>query len=191
MKVTMRDVALRAGVDKATVSRVLAGDPRISEKTRMRVAAAVRELNYRVDRNASALSASKSRLIGAVFSDLSAPWLGPFLSGLERVVSASGRDLIVKSTEGRAERAALEFARLSDRSAEGVIWEDGKNLPEVRDMPFVALGFSAAGLYSISSAEGGAPTFEIGALAGRMILRLVSGKHVPRGGLVVRGGDGP
>ncbi len=42
MKVTMQDVAVEAGVDKATVSRVLKGDHRISEKTRIRVMEAVR-----------------------------------------------------------------------------------------------------------------------------------------------------
>ena len=48
MKVTMQDVAVEAGVDKATVSRVLKGDLRISEKTRIRVMEAVRALNYRL-----------------------------------------------------------------------------------------------------------------------------------------------
>lgn len=186
MKVTMRDVALRAGVDKATVSRVLAGDPRISERTRAKVAAAVDELGYRVNRNASALSASRSRLAGAVFADLTEERLGPFVAGLERVFSASGLDLIVKCTDGSAPRALLEYARLSDRSAEGVVWADGANAPKRFDMPCVALGFEAEGAYPIR-AEGGAPllTFENGVLAARTLLKIISGRPVPRGGLIL------
>ena len=44
MRVTMQDVADRAGVDKATVSRVLRGDHRISEKTKIKVMESVRAL---------------------------------------------------------------------------------------------------------------------------------------------------
>ena len=56
MKVTMQDVANQAGVDKATVSRVLRGDHRISEKTKIKVMESVRALNYKLDRNARSLS---------------------------------------------------------------------------------------------------------------------------------------
>ena len=80
MKVTMQDVALEAGVDKATVSRVLKGDHRISEKTRIRVMEAVRALNYRLDKNARNLSTSSSGLIGVVVRDFSFDWFPHFMS---------------------------------------------------------------------------------------------------------------
>lgn len=54
-RVTSFDVAEAAGVSQSTVSRALAGDPSISEPTRLRVAEAARALNYQVDENAARL----------------------------------------------------------------------------------------------------------------------------------------
>ena len=73
MKVTMQDVANHAGVDKATVSRVLRGDHRISEKTKIKVMESVRALDYKLDRNARNLSTNTSGLIGVVLRDLNRP----------------------------------------------------------------------------------------------------------------------
>ena len=84
MKVTMQDVANHAGVDKATVSRVLRGDHRISEKTKIKVMESVRALDYKLDRNARNLSTNTSGLIGVVLRDLNRPWLGAFLAGIDR-----------------------------------------------------------------------------------------------------------
>ena len=95
MKVTMQDVALEAGVDKATVSRVLKGDHRISEKTRIKVMDAVRALNYRLDKNARNLSTNRSGLIGLVVRDFTPEWFNCFISGLDRAISNSDYEIIL------------------------------------------------------------------------------------------------
>ncbi len=56
MRVTMSDVARAAQVNKATVSRVLRGDPRISSATSEKVWAAIKDLGYRPDAIARGLS---------------------------------------------------------------------------------------------------------------------------------------
>jgi DNA-binding LacI/PurR family transcriptional regulator len=67
-----RDIAYRAGVSQATVSRALRGDPSVSENTRKRVEAVARALNYRVDKNASSLRCQRSNTIAVLFfEDLS------------------------------------------------------------------------------------------------------------------------
>ena len=111
MRVTMQDVADRAGVDKATVSRVLRGDHRISEKTKIKVMESVRALDYRLDRNARNLSTKSSGLAGVVVRDLTEPWAGAFVAGLERALSNSGYDVILKSTDGAAVRAGLALSK--------------------------------------------------------------------------------
>ena len=121
MKVTIRDVANLAEVDKATVSRVLHGDPRISERTRVKVMESVRALDYRPDINARNLSTKSSRLIGIVMRDLGVPWLGGFLSGIERTLANSEYEMLVKSTDGIAARAKNALFRLNGRRAEGII----------------------------------------------------------------------
>lgn len=186
MKVTMQDVAREAGVDKATVSRALSGDHRISEKTRVKVMDAVRKLNYHIDKNARNLSTNSSRLIGVVLPDLAVPWLGMFLSGLDRVMAGSEYEVLVKSTGGNPQRAARELGRLRDRSAEGVIWGDGANRLHIENVPFVTLGYTAEYSWSITEEDGGFPGFETGVLAGRLMLRLISGKTVPSREIIVK-----
>jgi DNA-binding LacI/PurR family transcriptional regulator len=65
-RVTSFDVAAEAGVSQSTVSRALAGDPVVSESTRLRVAEAARKLNYSVDENAARLRTGKTGTLAVV-----------------------------------------------------------------------------------------------------------------------------
>lgn len=186
MKVTMQDVANEAGVDKATVSRALSGDHRISEKTREKVMEAVRKLNYSIDKNARNLSTSRSRLIGVVLPNLAVPWLGAFMAGLDRALANSDYEMLLKSTDGNPLRAARELGKLRDRKAEGVIWGDLANRLRLADVPLITLGYSEENSYSIKTGDGTEPVFETGALAGRLMLRLISGRTVPSREIIVK-----
>ncbi len=179
MRVTMQDVAERAGVDKATVSRVLRGDHRISEKTKIKVMESVRALDYRLDRNARNLSTKSSGLVGVVARDLALPWTGVFLAGVARAFSNSEYDMILKSTDGIAARAKREANALDGLGAEGVIWCDGENFPSAVSMPALCLGFAHKGFHSLVTEGGCAPSFETGVLAGRLILKIIAGKPLP------------
>ena len=79
-RVTSFDVAAEAGVSQSTVSRALAGDPVVSEATRLRVAEAARKLNYQVDRNAARLRTGNVHVNGAP-PDFAAPFGGYKQSG--------------------------------------------------------------------------------------------------------------
>ncbi|MDO5116732.1 MAG: LacI family DNA-binding transcriptional regulator [Synergistaceae bacterium] len=190
MKVTMQDVAGHAGVDKATVSRVLRGDHRISEKTKVRVMESVRALGYRLDRNARSLSTRSSGLIGVVVRELNVPWMGAFLAGIERALSNSEYDFVLKSTEGNPLRARRELSTLDERGAEGLIWCDADNFPRGAGLPVVCFGFSEPEGYSVKMEdESEPPSFETGVLAGRLALRLVSGKPVPGREIMVKAAE--
>src|SRR3954447_20435541 len=63
---TIRDVARRAGVSAATVSRVLNDSPLVVEETRARVHAAVEELGYRLNATARTLSSGRAQAVGVV-----------------------------------------------------------------------------------------------------------------------------
>lgn len=65
-RVTSFDVAAEAGVSQSTVSRALAGDPVVSEATRLRVAEAARKLNYHVDKNAARLRTGRTGTLAVV-----------------------------------------------------------------------------------------------------------------------------
>src|SRR5262245_255390 len=85
----MIDVAALAGVGLPTVSRVVNAKPGVSESTADRVRAAIEQLDYRHDAQASSLRRSdrKTATIGLVLEDVA----NPFMSALHRAVEDSVR----------------------------------------------------------------------------------------------------
>lgn len=187
MKITMHNVAEHAGVDKATVSRVLKGDSRISEKTRVKVIESVRALNYRPDLSARHLSTNRSGFIGIVFEQLTAPWVANFIAGIDRSMSNYKYDILIKCTDGDVRRATCEYAKLSDRSIEGLILGDSNNVPDNIKIPTLTLGFKKEGAIALLSENGCfTPTFETGAQAGRLLMKLISGKPMPIREIIIK-----
>lgn len=142
--VTISDVAHNAGVDKATVSRVLNGDPRISEKTRERVWRAVQQLGYRKNLAALALSRRSSGMVGVVFDRLSCWWTGPFLEGLNRVFLSGGKECLIRSTDRNERKTRFLLAGFVTRQVEGLLWAADSPFEGVGDLPFVSIGSSGS-----------------------------------------------
>ena len=65
-KQTSFDIAYRAGVSQSTVSRALRNSPLVNEETRRRVQEIAKELNYKVDKNASSLRTQLSGTIALI-----------------------------------------------------------------------------------------------------------------------------
>ena len=68
-KPTSFDIAYRAGVSQATVSRALSDSPLVNEETRRRVKDIARELNYKVDKNARNLRSQKTKTIALLLNE--------------------------------------------------------------------------------------------------------------------------
>src|SRR5690606_29315964 len=66
-KPTSLDIAHLAGVSQPTVSRALRGSPSVNPETRERILAIARQLNYKVDKNASNLRAQQSGTLALLF----------------------------------------------------------------------------------------------------------------------------
>lgn len=101
-RVTSLDIAHRAGVSQATVSRVLAGSPLVNAETRRRVEQAVRELNYKVDRHASSLRTQRAGTLALLLFEDPTPddsHINPFflsmLGSITRACARHGHDLLV------------------------------------------------------------------------------------------------
>ena len=101
-KATSMDIAHRAGVSQATVSRVLRGSPLVNAETRKRVEEAVRELNYKVDRHASSLRTQRSGTLALLLFEDPTPddsHINPFflsmLGSITRACARHGHDLLV------------------------------------------------------------------------------------------------
>jgi DNA-binding LacI/PurR family transcriptional regulator len=101
-RTTSLDIAHRAGVSQATVSRVLRGSPLVNAETRRRVEEAVRELNYKVDRHASSLRTQRAGTLALLLFEDPTPdgsHINPFflsmLDSITRACARHGHDLLV------------------------------------------------------------------------------------------------
>ena len=90
MAVTLADVAARARVSAATVSRVLSGNYPVAESTRARVLRAVEDLEYVVNGPASALAAATSDLVGVLVNDIADPFFGIIAGAVQSEMGSPG-----------------------------------------------------------------------------------------------------
>jgi LacI family transcriptional regulator len=142
---TIKDVAKRAGVGIATVSRALHGSSRVSAETAARVKKAAEDLGYRPNTNAQTLASGRSHMLGLVVSDITNPFFPELIKGFEEVALDSGYDVFVASTNYEPARTALCVRRMIERKIDGVAImtsEIDASLPDVfakRKVPLVFL----------------------------------------------------
>ncbi|MFI1940779.1 LacI family DNA-binding transcriptional regulator [Streptomyces purpureus] len=132
MTVTLADVAARARVSPATVSRVLNGNYPVAAATRERVLKAVDELDYVLNATASSLAAATSDLVGILVNDIADPFFGIMAGAAQGAIceSASGRAggeklAVVCNTGGSAERELTYLTLLQRQRAAAVVLTGG------------------------------------------------------------------
>jgi len=101
MASTIRDVASRAGVSIATVSRALRDPAVVSPHTQDKVARAAAELEYVPSHLGRQLAERRHAANGIVFPDLSGPYFAEVVLGYEAVAAELGRSVLILSTHGR------------------------------------------------------------------------------------------
>ncbi|ALR77837.1 LacI family DNA-binding transcriptional regulator [[Enterobacter] lignolyticus] len=110
---TMLEVAKRAGVSKATVSRVLSGNGYVSQETKDRVFEAIAESGYRPNLLARNLATSSTQTLGLVVTNTlyHGVYFSELLSHAARMTEDRGRQLILADGKHSAdeERAAIQY----------------------------------------------------------------------------------
>jgi len=105
-RITIRDVAERAGVSLGTTSRALNRTGRVSEAAIAAVTQAALELNYRPDVLARSLRTRSTGVIGLLVSDLANPLYARIITSAETALQAAGYSLLVASTHNERKREA-------------------------------------------------------------------------------------
>jgi LacI family transcriptional regulator len=105
--VTIYEVADRAGVSIATVSRALRDSDLVAAATRKRVRRVAEELRFRPSRAGRALAEGQHAANGIVFPDLAGPYYAEVVLGYEEVVAELGRSVLILATQGRDNAADL------------------------------------------------------------------------------------
>lgn len=93
--ITIHDVAKKAGVSVATVSRVLNKNNSVSEKARIAVKKAVIELNYHPNANAKALVQNKTDTVGVVVTDVADPFFAILVKSVDKVADEHHKSILI------------------------------------------------------------------------------------------------
>jgi len=117
---TMREVARRAGVSLATVSRVLNNNSQyISEETRRRVLETVNEFKYYKNVHARRLATGRSDLFGLVISEIANPYFPEIIRGFQAAAWNHGFDVLLCNTEYDPARSKAVIRKLRESDVRG------------------------------------------------------------------------
>lgn len=115
------DVSEHAHVSIATVSRVINGNPNVSEKTRKRVLAVMEELGYTPNVFARSLGLNTMKTMGIMCADSSDPWLAEAIYYLEKELRSNGYDSILCCSGYQPETKKKYLELLRSKRVDAVI----------------------------------------------------------------------
>lgn len=116
----IKEVAARAKVSTATISRTINQSELVSPKTADRVWRAIRELGYYPNTQARALVSGRSRIFGLIISDISNPFFPELVKAFEDTAILHGYEVIVANTDYKLDRMGVCVRRMIERKVDGV-----------------------------------------------------------------------
>ncbi|AEB06653.1 transcriptional regulator, LacI family [Coriobacterium glomerans PW2] len=107
---TIYDIAQRAGVSIATVSRVVNGSSKVRDETRQRVLSIIAESGYLPNAFARGLGTDSMKTVGLVCADIAHPFMAHAVSYLERALQSNGYDciLVCSDLDGDYKRTSIQ-----------------------------------------------------------------------------------
>ena len=140
---TIQDVAKRAGVGAATVSRVLSGNGYVKSETRERIQQAIDELHYTPNEIARHLFYQKSGIVAVIVPELAHPFVAELVSAIEAELCDAGYQTMVCNTfyEKNYEQRYLDM--LKRRVVDGIIFAAHTSLDvsQYQNLDLPILGF--------------------------------------------------
>jgi len=115
MGVTIKDVAQAANVSVASVSRVLNGHHTVTEDTRSRILAIMKQLRYVPHSGARSLSTSLTNTVGVLLPDLYGEFFSEMIRGIDSAARQRGLHILVASLHGGADEAAAALGSMRGR----------------------------------------------------------------------------
>lgn len=121
-KITINEIAERAGVSKTTVSFYLNGKVnKMSEETKERIQRIIDDTGYEPSAAARSMKAKSTGIIGVIVEDLSDPFCARALKGIEEIAGAEGYQLLVGSSDFNFNHEKDHVERMLKAGAEGFI----------------------------------------------------------------------
>lgn len=118
---TITDVATRAGVSIATVSRVINQNAPVAAETMIQVQTAIAELNYQPRTAARVLASQRTHAIGMLFPDISGDFFSPLLRGIEAEAREAGFALLIYATQGEPVTQGNKHYPVGENNSDGLV----------------------------------------------------------------------
>jgi LacI family transcriptional regulator len=153
-KVTIRDVAVRAGVSVGTVSRVLGQNDTVKQKILERVQKAISDLDYRPNLAARALRANRVNVIGLIVPDITNPFFAQLANELERIASDKEHALILSSSHNDPEHEAQQLIAILEHKPRAVLLvpaADEQHFIRPENTMLIALDRRMSGMRSVTT----------------------------------------
>lgn len=120
----IQQVAQKAGVSVATVSRVLNNVSAVSPKTRLKVEDAIKELKYEPSMLGRNLRNSESRLLLVLIPSISNPFYTEIIKGIENIAITHDYNILLCETDSNPQRENIYFNMVKNKLADGIISMD-------------------------------------------------------------------
>jgi LacI family transcriptional regulator len=150
-KVTIVEVAEKAGVSLGTVSRVMNNDAHVAPETRERVSTVMREMGYVANRQARGLKGSRTNVVGVLAPDLGTGYIGEILHGIDAELGLHQLDLMLFTTHRTATKEANYVANMVQGMVDGLLVVLPRNPADYtgtltsRNFPFVLIDHQGTG----------------------------------------------
>ena len=150
-RITIVDVAEKAGVSLGTVSRVINADIHVAPETRERVQDVMREMGYVANRQARSLKGVKTNVVGLLVPDLGTGYIGEIIRGIDAELGLAGYDMMLYTTHRTATKESNYVANLVQGMVDGLLLVLPRNPSDYidtltrRDFPFVLIDHQGNG----------------------------------------------
>ncbi len=123
MKITLKDIARMAEVSTATVSKIVnQKDKKISDKTRNKVLALIKEYNYVPNRVAASMVTKRTHSIGLLIPDIANPFFPELARGVEDLANHNGYHVILCNSDNDLAKEEAYFEMLQEKMVDGIIF---------------------------------------------------------------------
>jgi LacI family transcriptional regulator len=139
-KVTIKDVAKKAGVSPSTVSRVSGNYGYVSKAIRQKVLTAIRELNYHPNTIARSMVTKSTYTLGLVVTDIANPFFAYLMRSVEDVTWEAGYTLFLANTDENEDREKAILQTILERQVDGLILVPANSNPSPHVEYFIDQG---------------------------------------------------
>lgn len=125
-KISIEDIARKAGVSHSTVSRALRDSPLISPKVREEIKRLAQEMNYVPNAIAQSLLASRTYTVGVIVTSIADPFFGELVEGVEQVARLAGLNVLLSASHGDFQQEIAAIENFHYRRVDGILIADSR-----------------------------------------------------------------